>query len=141
MYASRAQNISQVIAPALARQQWVLADRFADASLAYQGGGRAVGQERMAIVNQWVLQDLKPDLTILLDAPVEVGLKRLQARGAKDRIEQEAVDFFQRVRETYLMLADQDPARYRLIDATQSLPNVEQQLKTVLDVVIAQGGR
>ena len=141
MYASRAQNISQVIAPALARQQWVLADRFADASLAYQGGGRAVGQERMAIVNQWVLQDLKPDLTILLDAPVEVGLKRLQARGAKDRIEQEAVDFFQRVRETYLMLADQDPARYRLIDATQSLPNVEQQLKTVLDVIIAQGGR
>ncbi len=141
MYASRAQNISQVIAPALARQQWVLADRFADASLAYQGGGRAVGQERMAIVNQWVLQDLKPDLTILLDAPVEVGLKRLQARGGKDRIEQEAVDFFQRVRETYLMLADQDPARYRLIDATQSLPNVEQQLKTVLDVVIAQGGR
>ena len=141
MYASRAQNISQVIAPALARQQWVLADRFADASLAYQGGGRAVGQERMAIVNQWVLQDLKPDLTILLDAPVEVGLKRLQARGGKDRIEQEAVDFFQRVRETYLMLADQDPARYRLIDATQSLPNVEQQLKTVLDVVIEQGGR
>ena len=141
MYASRAQNISQVIAPALARQQWVLADRFADASLAYQGGGRAVGQERMAIVNQWVLQDLKPDLTILLDAPVEVGLKRIQARGGKDRIEQEAVDFFQRVRETYLMLADQDPARYRLIDATQSLPNVEQQLKTVLDVVIAQGGR
>ena len=141
MYASRAQNISQVIAPALARQQWVLADRFADASLAYQGGGRAVGQERMAIVNQWVLQDLKPDLTILLDAPVEVGLKRLQARGGKDRIEQEAVDFFQRVRETYLMLADQDPARYRLIDATQSLPDVEQQLKTVLDVVIAQGGR
>ena len=141
MYASRAQNISQVIAPALARQQWVLADRFADASLAYQGGGRAVGQERMAIVNQWVLQDLKPDLTILLDAPVEVGLKRLQARGGKDRIEQEAVDFFQRVRETYLMLADQDPARYRLSDATQSLPDVEQQLKTVLDVVIAQGGR
>lgn len=141
MYASRAQNISQVIAPALAKQQWVLADRFADASLAYQGGGRAVGQERMAIVNQWVLQDLKPDLTILLDAPVEVGLKRLQARGGKDRIEQEAVDFFQRVRETYLMLADQDPARYRLIDATQSLPNVEQQLKTVLDVVIEQGGR
>lgn len=141
MYASRAQNISQVIAPALARQQWVLADRFADASLAYQGGGRAVGQERMAIVNQWVLQDLKPDLTILLDAPVEVGLKRLQARGGKDRIEQEAVDFFQRVRETYLMLADQDPARYRLIDATQSLPNVEQQLKTVLDVVIEQEGR
>ena len=141
MYASRAQNISQVIAPALARQQWVLADRFADASLAYQGGGRAVGQERMAIVNQWVLQDLKPDLTILLDAPVEVGLKRLQARGGKDRIEQEAADFFQRVRETYLMLADQDPARYRLIDATQSLPDVEQQLKTVLDVIIAQGGR
>ena len=138
MYASRAQNIHQVITPALAANQWVLADRFADASLAYQGGGREVGQERMTIINDWVLQGLKPDLTILLDAPVEVGLQRLEARGDKDRIEQEAVHFFHRVRETYLKLADDEPDRYRIVDATQSIVEVEEQLRRILEPVITR---
>ncbi|MBV53256.1 MAG: dTMP kinase [Coxiellaceae bacterium] len=138
MYASRAQNIEQVIAPALAANQWVLADRFADASLAYQGGGRQVGQERMAIINEWVLKGLKPDLTILLDAPVEVGLERLQARGEKDRIEQESVSFFHRVRDTYLELATKDSERYRIVDATQSISAVEAQLKLILSPIVAR---
>ncbi len=138
MYASRAQNIHQVITPALAANQWVLADRFADASLAYQGGGREVGQERMTIINDWVLQGLKPDLTILLDAPVEVGLQRLEARGDKDRIEQESVHFFHRVRDAYLKLANDEPDRYRIVDATQSIAEVEEQLRRILEPIITR---
>ena len=138
MYASRAQNIHQVITPALAANQWVLADRFADASLAYQGGGREVGQERMTIINDWVLQGLKPDLTILLDAPVEVGLQRLEARGDKDRIEQESVHFFHRVRDAYLKLANDEPDRYRIVDATQSIIEVEEQLRRILEPIITR---
>ena len=138
MYASRAQNIHQVITPALAANQWVLADRFADASLAYQGGGREVGHERMTIINDWVLEGLKPDLTILLDAPVEVGLQRLEARGDKDRIEQESIHFFHRVRDTYLKLAGDEPDRYRIVDATQSINEVEEQLRRILEPVITR---
>ena len=138
MFASRAQNIEAVIKPALEQNQWVLADRFADASFAYQGGGRKVPLSRMQLMADWVLGSLQPDMTILLDAPVELGLQRVEARGQKDRIETEGVDFFERVRAVYLELAKQQPNRFRIVDATRTIVEVEQQLQQLLDPLIAE---
>jgi len=137
MFASRAQNISQIIRPALQKGDWVLADRYVDASFAYQGYGRDVAMDRMQQISNWVINGLLPDITILLDAPVEVGLQRMIARGKKDRIEQEGVDFFERVRNGYLQLASDDPGRYRVIDATKSIENVQNEIKSILDNLIA----
>lgn len=132
MFAARAQNVAQVIKPALAKGQWVLCDRFVDASLAYQGGGRQLGLPKMDALADWVLGDFRPDLTILLDAPVEVGLKRIQRRASKDRIEQEQVEFFQRVRKVYLQLVEREPARFRVVDASQSIQQVQQSIHHAL---------
>jgi len=118
LYAARAQHLVEVIRPALARGQWVVCDRFADASFAYQGGGRGVAGEFLAALQLQVLQGLQPDLTLLLDAPVAVGLARARRRGAADRFEQETVAFFERVRGAYLQLAEADPQRFRVIDAS-----------------------
>ncbi len=120
MFACRAQNIARFIRPALAAGQWVFADRFTDASFAYQGGGRKVGQTRVASLAQWVLGDFKPDMTLLLDAPIEVGMQRISKRGAKDRLEQEGNEFFERTRAAYLALAEAEPQRFVVIDATQT---------------------
>jgi len=128
MFAGRAQNIAQVILPALRRGHWVLTDRFTDASFAYQGGGRGISHQHIVELARWVQGDLQPDLTLLLDAPVDVSFARLSNRGAKDRIETEGVTFFARVRQAYLDLAENAPERFRIIDATQSLVNVHRQL-------------
>ena len=128
MFAGRAQNIAEVILPSLQRGQWVVSDRFTDASFAYQGGGRGVNRRHIFELAQWVQGDLQPDLTILLDAPVKIGLERVESRGAKDRIEIEGVDFFERVRQSYLNLASAEPERFFVIDATQSLTDIQQQL-------------
>lgn len=120
MFAGRAQNIAQVIRPALNQGKWVVSDRFTDASFAYQGGGRQIAFRHIEELAQWVQGDLKPDLTFLLDLPVETGISRIQGRGAKDRIEREGLVFFERVREAYLMLAAKEPERIQCIDATQS---------------------
>lgn len=133
MFAGRAQNISKIIRPALERGEWVLSDRFTDASFAYQGGGREISTHHIAELAEWVLQGLKPDLTFLLDAPVEVGLARVESRGAKDRIEIEGIDFFQRVRDAYLERARDDPERFCVIDATQSIEAVQQQLQQAIE--------
>lgn len=132
MYAARAQHVSQKIKPALEQGQWVLCDRFSDASFAYQGAGRALGLNKLAELDQWVLEGFKPDLTILLDLPVEVGLSRAQERGPTDRFEEEQVEFFEQVRQGYLQIAQQEPERMKIVDARGSLEEVQQQIEQVL---------
>lgn len=118
MFASRAQLVRECIEPALAAGQWVLCDRFTDASYAYQGGGRGVPTERIALLEQWATHGLTPDLTLLLDLPVATGRARAAGRGEADRIEVEGDNFFERVRATYRERAAAEPARFRIIDAT-----------------------
>lgn len=132
MFASRAQNIAQVIKPALAQGKWVLCDRFTDASYAYQGGGRNISLQRIAVLENWVHADLQPDLTLLMEAPVNVGLARIQERKTKDRIEREQIDFFERVRNAYLQRAKQFPQRFKIIDATADIDRVEEQLVSAI---------
>ncbi len=124
MFAARAQHLNTRILPALERGQWVLCDRFTDATFAYQGGGRGVSRERIAMLETLVQGELRPDHIILLDAPVETGMKRARNRGELDRFEQEAVSFFQRIRDTYLERAKADPNRYSVVDAAASLEQV-----------------
>lgn len=132
IFAARAQHIAQVIRPALNRQQWVLSDRFTDASFAYQGGGRGIELDRIARLSEWVMGDLTPDLTFVLDAPVETAMQRLQQADKLDRIENEASEFFARVREVYLHLARACPERYRVIDAAQPIATVHEQIRSAL---------
>lgn len=132
MFASRAQNIAQVIKPALHNQKWVLCDRFTDASYAYQGGGRGLAFEKIAALENLVHPDFQPDMTLLLDAPPELGFSRIKERKTKDRIEKEHLDFFSRVRAVYLQRAEKFPERFRVIDASGDLQSVEQQLTIAL---------
>ncbi|WP_426111532.1 dTMP kinase [Pseudomonas sp. DSP3-2-2] len=132
VFAARAQHLAQVIRPALARGEIVLCDRFTDATYAYQGGGRGLSHERIAALENFVQGDLRPDLTLIFDLPVEVGLARASARGRLDRFEQEGRTFFDAVRSTYLNRASAEPARYRLVDAALSLPEVQRSLDTLL---------
>lgn len=124
MFAARAQHLGGVIRPALARGQWVLCDRFTDATYAYQGGGRQLPTEPIVQLESLVQGSLRPDLTILLDAPVEVGQSRIAARDALDRFEQEQLAFFERVRHTYLTRAVAEPGRFHVVDAAAPLDAV-----------------
>lgn len=132
VFAARAQHLAQVIRPALAAGKVVLCDRFTDATYAYQGGGRGLPQERIAQLEAFVQGDLRPDLTLVFDLPVEVGLARALARGRLDRFEQEAQAFFEAVRHTYLERARLAPERYRVLDAAQPLVAVQAQLDVLL---------
>lgn len=132
MFAARAQHLAQVVRPALARGALVLCDRFVDATYAYQGGGRGVPVERIATLEAFVLGDLQPDLTLVFDLPVEIGLARAARRGALDRFEREQRAFFEAVRQTYLDRAQAVPARYRLIDASRSLAEVQAELRALV---------
>ncbi len=136
MFAARAEHLAKVIKPALAAGQWVLCDRFTDATYAYQGGGRGIAWEHIAQIEQWVQGDLRPDLTLLLDVPIAVGLQRAGDRSAPDRFESEQGAFFERVRTAYLDLAKRHPRRYRIIDAAQPLAEVQRALGSVLDAYI-----
>ena len=131
IFAARAQHIAEVIEPALAQGRWVLCDRFTDATYAYQGGGRQLPVAMIRDLEQLVQADLRPDYTLLLDAPVDVGMSRARDRGELDRFEQEQTAFFERVRSTYLQLAGEGSGRYRVIDASRSLEEVEVQLQEV----------
>lgn len=128
VYAARAQHIAQVIKPALARGQWVLCDRFTDATYAYQGAGRGMDTDAIATLEQLVQQDLRPDLTLLLDVPVEIGMARASARSAPDRFESEQLNFFELVRAEYLRRAAAEPERFTVIDASPSLADVQMQI-------------
>ncbi|PTQ89367.1 dTMP kinase [Agitococcus lubricus] len=132
LFAARAQHIEQVIKPALAAKKWVLCDRFTDATYAYQGGGRGVDNQKIALLEQLVQADLRPQLTLWLDAPVEVGLARAAKRQQLDRFEQEKASFFDKVRAIYRQRAQAEPQRFRRIDATASIEDVQAQIQQAL---------
>ena len=132
MFAARAEHIHTLIRPALERGEWVVSDRFTDATYAYQGGGRGIPEQRIAVLEGWVQQGLQPDLTLLLDLDVRIGLARARARGVADRFEQEEVEFFERVRRSYLERARRDPHRIRVIDALGSEEAVARRVEAVL---------
>ncbi len=125
MFAARSLNVNNNIRPALDAGKWVVCDRFTDSSRAYQSGGRGLPMEMVDQMADWVHGDLWPDLTILLDAPVEVGMARAGNRSKPDRIEKEENEFFARVRESYLELAANEPERFVVIDTTRALPEVQ----------------
>lgn len=139
MFAARAQHIKNVISPALARGEWVLSDRFTDATYAYQGGGRGIDRDVIAWLEQFVQAELQPDLTVLFDAPIELGMQRAKKRGALDRFETEQLSFFNRVRAAYLTQAQSYPQRVKLIDAAQPLEIVQNQIRQLLDNLIKLG--
>ena len=134
MFAARSIHLANLIRPALARGEWVICDRFTDATRAYQGGGRGLDGARIESLAQLVHADLEPDLTLLLDLPVAVGLARAQARrGQTDRFEQEHAAFFERVRAAYLALAHREARRFRIVDAARELPAVQVSVVAALE--------
>ena len=132
MFAARAEHLERVVRPALAAGHWVLCDRFTDATYAYQGGGRGLSFERIGLLEEWVQGDLRPDLTVLLDVSVAVGLERAGRRGAADRFERETVRFFERVRAVYLERAKRYPERYRLVNADRPIEMVRIEIQSIL---------
>lgn len=134
MFAARCEHLRKKIQPALGDGTWVLCDRFTDATYAYQGGGRGVSQERIAVLETWVQDELRPDCCIVLDAPVELALSRAKARSDLDRFEQEDIEFFERVRAVYLARAKADPEHYLVIDASQDLLAVREQITDAFSV-------
>jgi len=133
MFAARAEHLAQKILPALERGIYVVCDRFTDATYAYQGAGRGIARERIASMEHWVQRGRRPDLSLLLDLPVEQGLERAGKRSAPDRFEAESSRFFQAVRQGYLDLAEAEPDRIKRIDASLSLVAVERQLAEIID--------
>jgi dTMP kinase len=140
MFAARAEHLDKVIKPAIEAGRWVLCDRFTDATYAYQGGGRGLNTEIIAALEQLVQGDFRPDLTLLLDVPVETGLERAGNRSKPDRFEQEEAAFFERVRQAYLEMARRHNGRYRVIDASLPLEQVQQQLSDTLEDVLGNTG-
>ena len=138
MFAARAQHLNELIQPSLEAGKWVLCDRFTDATYAYQGAGRGIANERIALLEQWVQGELRPDLTFFLDLPVSQGLARAGERAELDRFEREEIDFFERVRQGYLSRAEAQPQRYRIVDASPQLPEVQAQLDRIIDDYLAQ---
>ncbi|WP_262966236.1 dTMP kinase [Methylobacter psychrophilus] len=132
IFAARAQHIKHVIEPALAQGNWVLCDRFTDATYAYQGGGRNMRISSIEWLENLVQGNLKPDLTVLLDAPVEIGIERARVRGVFDRFESEKISFFESVRRAYLLQAELHPERIKLIQANQPLGDVQ---RALIDVI------
>jgi dTMP kinase len=133
MFAARREHLVQVIEPALGRGDWVVCDRFVDASFAYQGGGRGLDWKKLEVLSNWVLGPLRPDLTLIFDAPVAIAQQRLHAATPKpDRFEQEESEFFERVRAAYLRIARENPQRVRLIDATRSRELINKELEEIV---------
>ncbi|MDP3211622.1 dTMP kinase [Methylotenera sp.] len=132
MFAARREHIAQVIKPALARGAYVLSDRFTDATYAYQCGAKGVDASKIELLEQWVQDSLQPDMTLLFDVPVEVSMQRLSAARTPDKFERESADFFTRIRNAYLQRAQQNPARFRVIDSNQPLAEVA---KSVVEAI------
>lgn len=128
MFAARAEHLDKVILPALSDGTWVISDRFTDATYAYQGGGRGISHQRISQLEDWVQQGLKPDLTLLMDLPVKAGLERASKRSDPDRFESEKIQFFEQIRSAYLTLAEAEPDRFRVINASLSLEQVSQSI-------------
>ena len=136
VFAARAQHLQQTILPALQQGKWVVCDRFTDATYAYQGGGRQLDTQLIGWLENTVQGPLRPDLTLLLDAPVELGMQRARQRAELDRFENERQAFFQRVRQAYLQQAAQQPQRFRVIDASLSLEHVQTAIATALQALL-----
>ncbi|MFT6153828.1 MAG: dTMP kinase [Bermanella sp.] len=135
MFAARAQHLEEKIKPALEQGVWVICDRFTDSTYAYQGGGRMLNVDWITSLEELVLESFQPDLTLLLDAPVEIGRARAAKRGAADRIEAEDIAFFNRVRDMFLFRSKQSQ-RYSVVDATQALSNVQSDIETSLSLLL-----
>jgi dTMP kinase len=133
MFSSRNELIQNKIIPALNDGRWVISDRFTDASFAYQGGGRMLNLDRITKLEEWVQGTFQPYLTLLLDVSVDIGMKRIEARKAKDRIEQEERAFFERVRLGFLERSKLYPERIKLIDASRSIDEVQSQIQSLLE--------
>ena len=129
MFAARLEHIEQVIKPALHAGKWVISDRFSDASFAYQGGGRGLDWDKLSQLEQWVHADLQPDITLFFDVPVEIARQRLANNVSLDRFEQEQADFFERVRAGYHRRVQQNPQRYVVIDAAQTINEIKRKLE------------
>ncbi len=138
MFAARSQHLTEVILPAIQQGKWVVCDRFTDATYAYQGGGRGIAFERIAVLEDWVQGGMRPDMTIIFDLPIDVGLSRAGSRSEPDRFEQEDIDFFMRVRNAYLERANKNPKRYAIVDAEPELHIVQQNLVQILDRLVNQ---
>jgi dTMP kinase len=134
MFAARREHLAKLISPALAQGEWVVCDRFSDATYAYQGGGRGLDRGKFQQLEHWVLGDLQPDLTLLFDLPLEIARERIVlANRALDRFEQERVDFHERVRQAYLERAHAAPGRFRIIDAQQPV----EKIRTILEEIVS----
>lgn len=131
-FAARSLHVTNTIRPALEAGKWVVCDRFTDASRAYQGDGRGLDMDRINTLARWVQEGLEPDVTLLLDAPADIGMGRAEERGATDRLESEQISFYERVREGYLRLARSEPERFAIIDASQPLAKVKADISLVL---------
>jgi dTMP kinase len=136
IFAARAEHLHKVIRPALESGDWVLSDRFTDATYAYQGGGRGIAQARIGALEEWVQGSLRPDLTLLLDVPVEAGMARIEKRGRPDRFERENREFFQRIRDNYLQRATAEPRRFRRIDAGAPLEQVSREVLEAIGALL-----
>lgn len=136
MFAARREHIAEVIAPALARGAFVISDRFTDATYAYQSGAKAVPVEKINLLETWVQAELQPDVTLLFDVPVEVSLQRLALARKPDKFEREGASFFEKLRNSYLIRAKNDPARFRVIDANKPLEDVREEVKVIVDKLI-----
>lgn len=136
MFAARREHMAQLIEPALARGDWVICDRFVDASFAYQAGGRGLDWRKLEDLATWTLGDLRPDLTLIFDAPVAVAQQRLHAATQNpDRFEQEQAEFFERVRAAYLRIAAENPTRVRILDATQAPETINKELEKIFATI------
>lgn len=136
MFASRRENMAQLIEPALGKGEWVLSDRFTDAGFAYQSGGRGLDRAKMEALEQWVHPHLQPDLTLLFDVPLEVARQRLDATRTLDKFEREQTEFFEKCRNEYLRRAAQFPERIVVVDSTQSIEDIQVRLAEVLEKLL-----
>ncbi|HYC43588.1 MAG TPA: dTMP kinase [Noviherbaspirillum sp.] len=135
MFASRREHIAQVIEPALQRGDWVISDRFTDATFAYQGGGRKLALDKLEALERWVHPNLQPDLTLLFDVPLEVARARLDATRELDKFEQEKADFFAATRAEYLRRAAAHPERFRVIDSTRAIADIQRELEQIVSSI------
>lgn len=135
MFAGRREHVAKLIEPALSRGDWVVCDRFTDATYAYQGGGRGVDRDRILVLEDWVHGRLQPDLTILFDVPLAVAQARMAGSRQLDRFEREQADFHERVRQSYLERARANPARIRVVDAAQSIDDIRAMVEDIVSTI------
>ncbi|MDD2740732.1 MAG: dTMP kinase [Rhodocyclaceae bacterium] len=136
MFAARREHLAQVIEPALKRGEWVVCDRFTDATFAYQGGGRGLDRNKLQQLEHWAHENRQPDLTLLFDLPLDVARERIAlASRVLDRFEQERADFHERVRQVYLDRAKNNPSRIRVIDGQETIENIRKSLEQIISSI------